>query len=71
MPTPLPVVVVPSGGFPVTETAGAHPAALVSGAFAMAVTLVASGGMPLSGLTPSSYALKMDMSDFRNTMILF
>lgn len=50
----LPIVITPSGGFAVTETVGGLPVApVVSGGFGIAVTLVSSGGFPVSGTSVS------------------
>jgi hypothetical protein len=59
----MPVVVVSSGGLPVTEVASGFglPVSVVSNGFGIAVTIVSSGGMPVvgSGAVPSAPVLSL------------
>ncbi|WKA31598.1 hypothetical protein [Bradyrhizobium roseum] len=47
----FPVVIVPSGGLPVTEAANGFgtPVEIAANGFGFAVTIVASGGLPVIG----------------------
>ena len=50
----FPVVIVPSGGLPVTEAANGLgvPVSIATNGFGIAVTVVASGGLPVVGTGP-------------------
>jgi len=60
-----PVVVVPSGGIPVTEATNGYgmPVTVATNGYGMAVTVIASGGFPVvgSGSAPLPKALVLDL----------